>query len=193
METPQPKQASLENVVIDRILDSSAEKKYLNLLCHYPESPDQQAVVILQKTKFETDLATTQGFLKTVSSSETTHQVHPVDQNDIYNKFLVLFSEESLNRIDIQLIYPATEKTINKYSQSSRAMVLETPGLFQTQVRPYIEQLGSKYHQWIYNILDKGEEEEKTIWKDKHGELGFTLVYNYTSASGRFFAVLTSR
>jgi hypothetical protein len=62
MENPEPKQTTVENLIIDRILDSSPEKKSLNLLGHYPDNPDQQAVIILQKSKFECDVATSQRF-----------------------------------------------------------------------------------------------------------------------------------
>jgi hypothetical protein len=106
---------------------------------------------------------------------------------------LVLFSDEALNRIDVQIIYPAPPKTVSKYAKSSRVMVLETPALYEKQVQPYILELGAKHHQWIYNVLDKGEEAEKTIWKDKRSEEGFTLLYNYTHLTGRFTNALTDR
>ena len=83
--------------------------------------------------------------------------------NDIYNIFSV-DPPPGTNSIKTTVIYPATEKIINKFTQKSAYFVDETPEMYEKITRPYIlDHLGD--HQWVYNILEGNKEQDRIICK----------------------------
>ena len=59
--------------------------------------------------------------------------------NDIYSQFLCKFPEE-INTVKNTLIYPATEKHLNKYAAQSTYLVTETPEIYQKVTLPFIQE-----------------------------------------------------
>lgn len=82
-----------------------------------------------------------------------------------------------------QIIYPCDEKLIQKYSQSEFKLVRETPEVYQKITKIYGDNIDKKKWSWIYNILDNGAEPNKTFYKDKDPETGFTLCLDIGTGS----------
>lgn len=73
------------------------------------------------------------------------------------------------------MIYPATEKHIEKYSICQKYIINETPDLYESITLPYIT--SSQFSlDWVYNILEHKQETERIVFEDKHPENGFVLL-----------------
>jgi len=73
------------------------------------------------------------------------------------------------------VIYPATDKHIEKYSICQKYLINETPDLYETVTLPYIT--SSQFSlDWVYNILDHKQETERIVFEDKDPETGFILL-----------------
>ncbi|RMZ93330.1 m7 diphosphatase, partial [Brachionus plicatilis] len=85
-------------------------------------------------------------------------------QNDIYNKFKI-FPLYPYNNIQVQLIYPATEQHIQKYSVQEMFFVSETIEDYNNLTLKFIEQTQLNLN-WVYNILEHKKESERIIFED---------------------------
>lgn len=66
----------------------------------------------------------------------------------------------------VNLIYPASEQHVAKYTKHPTHIIAETPEAYKTVVKPYIEtQLGDRI-QWVRNILYNGTEAERVVFKN---------------------------
>lgn len=73
------------------------------------------------------------------------------------------------------MIYPATEKHIEKYSICQKYLIAETPDLYETVTLPYIT--SSQFSlDWVYNIIEHKQETERIVFEDTDPETGFILL-----------------
>lgn len=73
------------------------------------------------------------------------------------------------------MIYPATEKHIEKYSICQKYLIDETADLYETVTLPYIT--SSQFSlDWVYNILEHKQEKERIVFEDTDPETGFILL-----------------
>ena len=78
-------------------------------------------------------------------------------ENDVYSKYL---TEDLIqNKIDVELIYPASEKQIDKYRLIKYEIFHETYDIYLNKTLPYINSIEKKDISWIYNIFEKKTEE----------------------------------
>ena len=146
--------------------------KSVNLL---GQIESQDAIIVAEKTAFNTSLEVLQNFQDSSNLSALTL----LGGNDIYYWFLASHPNPDIaHRPDIKftLIYPATEAHIQKYSQQNLRMVTETPQIYQEFVKPYVESKRSKGQlNWVYNILSHDSEADITLFEDKDEYEGFVL------------------
>ncbi|KII96203.1 hypothetical protein PLICRDRAFT_49092 [Plicaturopsis crispa FD-325 SS-3] len=102
------------------------------------------------------------------------------EQNDIY---LWLFGwinamNWTLGEPDfrIDIIYPATEAHIRKYTKQTLLMVRETPRLYEQIVKPYIDSFPPSRTQWVEDILSGKSEADKVIYRDASPDYGFVIL-----------------
>lgn len=95
-------------------------------------------------------------------------------QNDIYqNSFCTI--DAALNKLKATVIYPATDKHINKYTEQPIFTFNETPELYKSVTLPTIE-ANQFDRSWVYNILEHKQESERIIVEDLDPEVGFILL-----------------
>lgn len=94
--------------------------------------------------------------------------------NDIYRKYSV--EDLIQNKINVELIYPATQKQIEKYKYVTYEIISETYELYLNKTLPYIQSIPNKDIVWIYNIFENNK--ETPIAKASSGN--FLLLTNYT-------------
>ncbi|KAJ8302032.1 hypothetical protein KUTeg_021019 [Tegillarca granosa] len=148
------------------VLNEDAKQKFLFL---HGKSENKDAVVLLEKTPFSTDINT----IKKILSSET--HLKETLKNDIYGTYEATIPAE-LNSVKATVIYPATEKHITKYKEQEMFVVYETEDLYNSVTLPHIE--SQKFSvQWVYNILDKKCESDRIVFEDCSSEdTGFILL-----------------
>jgi m7GpppX diphosphatase len=77
--------------------------------------------------------------------------------------------------INVDIIYPCTEKHISKYSAQQTLMLTETPDVYNAVTLPYILSIPKSAIQWVYNVLDKSKEAERLLFEDPDDDIGFIL------------------
>ncbi|XP_022700916.1 m7GpppX diphosphatase-like [Varroa jacobsoni] len=154
-----------------RILNDNPQSK-ISFVEGKFEGNEDAAVVILEKTPFSEEMCTK--ILKTQEGPEKDAIPEEIFRNDIYSGYL-LRPERSLNEIKVTVIYPATEKHIEKYSRQELLLVTETAQLYKERVEPYLKDNCFSV-QWVYNILEHKAEQESVLYEDFSEQVGFMLI-----------------
>ncbi|XP_055678866.1 m7GpppX diphosphatase [Lutzomyia longipalpis] len=154
---------------LERILNSNTSTKLVSLLGHFTDlSEEKWAVVILEKKPFTEEDLTSKGLF-----SEAT-KLREEFVNDIYGNF-DCFPQPEINSVKTTVIYPATQKHIDKYSKQEVHIVQETQELYQEVTLKHIEREQFSL-EWLYNILEHKKEKERIIFEDPCEETGFILL-----------------
>ncbi|KAF8580178.1 scavenger mRNA decapping enzyme [Ramaria rubella] len=128
------------------------------------------AIISLQKTHLSLDTADT-------LVQDLVEQVKPIENNDIYHwHFGWLAHSPKLPDVKINVICPATEAHIRKYSRQRIIMVKETPEIYRKIVQPYIKSFPPSRFEWVYNILSHTVEAHKILYEDDSQEVGFVIL-----------------
>ena len=78
-------------------------------------------------------------------------------ENDIYTQYLT--TDLIQNKIDVELIFPANQKQIDKYKLITYELFHETYDIYLKKTLPYINSIQQKDVTWIFNIFEKKTEE----------------------------------
>ena len=164
-ESSQEKKALLETILScphTRILEILSENSLtcqINILgeTSLEENDPKKFVLKLHKKEFSI-LLDEKGSPKIIellqkifSSSEKYFE------NDIYHKFLT--KDLLQNFVDVELIYPATEKQIDKYRLIKYEIFHETYDIYLKKTLPFINSIQQNDVKWIFNIFEKKTEE----------------------------------
>lgn len=120
---------NLKDLQIIKILAENPLNKSINILAKF-KNRDGHAILLINKPPFSKDL------IQELISEETSAQVQL--ENDIYSQY-ILTPKTELNQLQSTLIYPATEKHIDKYSRHALYIIHETPEDYRNITLPYIE------------------------------------------------------
>ncbi|KAI0305152.1 scavenger mRNA decapping enzyme [Multifurca ochricompacta] len=105
--------------------------------------------------------------------------VKPVGSTDIYS-WMFGWLKPSQDRPDVKInvICPATDVHIRKYSRQRVHIVRETPALYERIVKPYIDAFPSSRTQWIDEIISGRSEAEKILYRSppEADPFGFLIV-----------------
>jgi m7GpppX diphosphatase len=77
--------------------------------------------------------------------------------------------------INVDIIFPCTEKHISKYNAQQTLILTETAELYKSVTLPHIQSIPMAAIQWVYNILDKSKEAERLLFEDADKDKGFML------------------
>ncbi|KAI0646139.1 scavenger mRNA decapping enzyme [Trametes meyenii] len=163
----------LKQFRFDRVLNEDPVTHALTLLGSLPvhsTSEHVQAIVRIEKTALTADYAAEllPGLLKDSKLIEGT---------DIYTwLFGWLYSSVDRPDVKINIVHPATEVHVRKYSRQEVAIVHETPALFERVVRPYISAFPLSRTQWVENILNGTSEADKVLFRDPSPDSGYVLL-----------------
>jgi len=159
---------TLSGITFKRVLTDNADKK-LTVLEAEVEGSQAPAVVILDKLPF------TEQTLKDILSDGT--QVENEMQNDVYGQYR-LHTKPQLNPIKANIIHPATQKHIEKYTTSPAHLVVETEDLYQSVTLPFIQREQFSLD-WVYNVLDKKKEADRIIFENTDPIHGFLMAPDF--------------
>ncbi|KAL9888280.1 m7GpppX diphosphatase-like [Glossina fuscipes] len=183
---------NLTNFRLQRILNNNTRNKSIALLGCFPEQSDaDKAVVIFEKQAFrESEVATESDqsgkqllekncennvkdtSLMSYFCSDLKVQTEFI--NDIYGSYQCVPPVE-LSGVKTTVIYPASQKHIEKYTVCQKYIISESPELYEEITLPYIS---TSQHslEWVYNILDHKQEVERIVYEDPDPETGFILL-----------------
>lgn len=133
---------------------------------------NESAIVLLEKSAFSLESDAD------VSLEKIIQDLKLIQNNDIYFWSLATLSQniDQTPAAKVNLIYPATETHIKKYSLQKLHVVRETPEIYKEVVAPFIETQKGDRIQWVHNILFHGKESESVLYHDKDPQNGFVLL-----------------
>lgn len=152
-----------------QVLKSDPQTKSLVLL---GSIDNEDAIVQFEKSAFSVESDSE------VSAQKLIEQLRLIQNNDIYYWSLATLAQdvETLPAAKVNLIYPATEIHIKKYSQQQLHVVRETPEIYREATAPFIETQKGDRIQWVHNILFHGKEADSVLYHDKDPESRFVLL-----------------
>lgn len=131
----------------------------------------QPALLLAERGAFGTDSYYLSSFSRLVL------HVQNLGENDIYRWYLAnTLPDNTLDQptppdIKMTLIYPCTEKHIQKYSFQQFRSVTETPEIYRKYVRPYMSMCREEGRlDWIFNIIEGRAEQENVLYRSKEDD-----------------------
>ncbi|CAK7317642.1 m7GpppX diphosphatase [Vulpes lagopus] len=168
--TSAPVQLPFSGFRVEKVLRESARDKILFLHGKVNEASGdgggEDAIVILEKTPFQVE----QVAQLLMGRPELQLQF----SNDIYSTYH-LFPPRQLSDVKATVVYPATEKHLQKYLRQDLRLVQETGSDYKNITLPYLESQSLSI-QWVYNILDKKAETDRIVFENPDPSDGFVLI-----------------
>lgn len=166
-------EAYIPRFKLTRLLNQDQAGRRISLL---GEIDSQPAVLIAERAAFAAD----HDHLASFPTSLT--KIKNLGANDIYSWFLANSNPDSTGQAEtppdfkLNLIYPCTEKHAKKYSAQGLRVVSETPEVYSSYIRPWIQRQREKGTlNWVFNIIEGRTEQEDVIYRE-HGDEGFLLL-----------------
>jgi m7GpppX diphosphatase len=176
--TPPEIAAQVESLIpkfqLTRLLNSDQAGRRISLLGTIDSQP---ALFIAERAAFDTSISNLSSF------STSLRNIKNLGANDIYSWFLAN-SNPNFTGSDgqpppdfkLNLIYPCTQKHINKYEAQGLRVVTETPDIYAKYVRPYMQRQREKGAlNWVFNIIEGRTEQEDVMYRES-GDEGFLLL-----------------
>ncbi|KAF9496187.1 scavenger mRNA decapping enzyme [Pleurotus eryngii] len=91
-------------------------------------------------------------------------RIEAVESTDIYIWLLGWFATNRDRDVKIDLICPATDVHIRKYTEQQIIMVRETPEIYEAVVKPYIAAFPAARTKWVDDILSGLSEADKVLY-----------------------------
>ncbi|XP_037361489.1 m7GpppX diphosphatase [Talpa occidentalis] len=168
--TSDPVRLPFSGFRVKKVLRESARDKIIFLHGKVNEASGDEdgedAIVILEKTPFQVEQVAQ--LLK--GSPELQLQL----SNDIYSTYH-LFPPRQLSDVKTTVVYPATEKHLQKYLRQDLHLVRETGSDYKSITLPHLESQTLSI-QWVYNILDKKAEADRIVFENPDPSDGFVLI-----------------
>ncbi|XP_035201929.1 m7GpppX diphosphatase isoform X1 [Oxyura jamaicensis] len=161
----------LGSVRLRRLLRDSAREKaaFVHGQVTGPSGEDTDAVLILEKTPFQEEKI--EELLKKHTKLELQMS------NDIYSTYR-LYPPPELSEIKTTVVYPATEKHLQKYLRQEVHLIRESWEDYKNITLPFIQSQSFSI-QWVYNILEKKAEADRIIHENQDPRNGFVLVPDF--------------
>ncbi|KAK3994910.1 putative scavenger mRNA-decapping enzyme DcpS [Cladorrhinum sp. PSN332] len=146
---------------LERVLNQDQAGRRVSLLGQIDSLP---ALLIIERAPFPSSPDTLASIPTTLLS------LRNLGANDIYHWYLANSSSSpgpnSDHDLKINLIYPCTSKHIKKYSKQPVRYITETPEIYATHVKPYIQSQRDAGHlDWVFNILSGKSEASDVIYR----------------------------
>ncbi|KIM43029.1 hypothetical protein M413DRAFT_18208 [Hebeloma cylindrosporum] len=154
--------SALSQFVFDRVLNEDPLTHSLIILGTLP-SPDLdnrvRAIVRLEKTALNAADSS-----KFFGDNGIIEKVQLEESTDIYTWLFGWLGEDRERDVKINVICPATDVHIRKYTRQDQIMVHETPALYEKYVKPYISAFPASRTTWVENILKGLSEQSKVLY-----------------------------
>ncbi|XP_069470292.1 m7GpppX diphosphatase isoform X1 [Ambystoma mexicanum] len=163
--------ASLSSFKLQTVLRESARDKtiFMHAKLKDKEGDEKDAVVILEKTPFHAD------GISDILSDDPKLKLQM--SNDVYSTYS-LYPPPQLSEIKTTLIFPATEKHIQKYRRQEVHLIHESGEDYRSITLPFLESQSFSV-QWVYNILEKRAEADRIVHENPDPANGFILLPDF--------------
>ena len=93
------------------------------------------------------------------------------------------------NSYSLEVVAPASERTVNRNRPVMTAMLTETAEAYASVTAPHIDRVvgDGKALQWLFNVLSKEKEADRILYEDEDPvRATYTLLLNACSAVGKW-------
>lgn len=172
--TPPDVASHVESLIpkfkLTRLLNQDQAGRRISLLGTIDSKP---AILLAERAAFATDDSHLTSFSTSLSN------IKNLGANDIYSWFLASTTQNDIQPPDLKLnlIYPCTESHIKKYSAQGLRIVTETPEIYKSYIRPFMQQKREEGRlNWVFNIIEGRTEQEDVIYRENGEKEGFLLL-----------------
>mmetsp|Transcript_4862 Transcript_4862/g.6862 ORF Transcript_4862/g.6862 Transcript_4862/m.6862 type:complete len:313 (-) Transcript_4862:148-1086(-) len=151
-----------EQLEIVKVLYNNLENKTLTTLGRHRKTGDK-AVILFKKHPFE----------ENEIGKELALESKKTFENSRFAKYLM----QSLSPLTCEVICPATDKDIRKYSPQEKYLLRETAEIYRSVAKPIIDAVPESDIEWVYNIID-GKKEQENVLLQK-GDDGYMCFVDY--------------
>ncbi|KAK7060875.1 hypothetical protein VNI00_000608 [Paramarasmius palmivorus] len=160
----------LKHFNLDRILNDEPEKCRIALLGTLPTAIDNlnervQAIIRAEKTAFSSEYVQD---LFVPNEASLVQKMEVMGSTDIYTWLAGWMTPSSEKQpqgdVKINVICPATEVHVRKYTKQQSILVQETPELYEKIVKHYIASFPLSRTQWVTEILEGRAEQERILF-----------------------------
>lgn len=151
------------------VLDENVDKCSFSILCTIKKDEKEEEFIVFKIMKKEFSN------LPEITQKLNSLFTNPIGifNNDIYYKFLTTDIIE--NQLKVDFIYPADARVIDKYRKKGHILISETPEMYYSITKKYIDSIDPSHTNWIKKILYENAEE--LLHKDEE----FIIVQDYNS------------
>lgn len=174
-EIPKPADSALASVCpaglkFVRVLRHLPDSKSSFVLCEEPSTKSAAIVTLARREWTDADVQLT---LEGETAVDEWHR------NDKFSKYNAQPPPKA-NDIHLTLICPANDIDIAKYSDQRRRLVRETPSMYETVTRVWVDALPPKQTAWVRACLNKEQEADKILYEDE-----FAMLFPDTKWDGK--------
>lgn len=133
----------------ERVLTANNQAKTVNVLAYNEADPSKsKAVIVLTKTAFCNEEAQ-----RITEGKECTW--NRVQSNDKYSQYICTTTTCTTTAVPViaDVICPASDKDIAKYSEKKSILIRETPKMYKTVLEPIITKTAASELQWVHNLV----------------------------------------
>ncbi|KAH6916829.1 mRNA decapping enzyme [Coprinopsis sp. MPI-PUGE-AT-0042] len=145
-----------------------------------------QAIVRIEKAPLDATAAPS--FLR--KDDGLIERVNLEQSTDIYTWFFGWLGENRPRDVKINVICPATETHVRKYSKQEYIMVHETPEVYEAAVKPYIAAFPPARTKWVDNILSGVSEQSKVLFSNASFLILPDMKWDLTTVSALYLMAL---
>ncbi|EEH40200.1 mRNA decapping hydrolase [Paracoccidioides lutzii Pb01] len=170
MADGQEAESLIPKFKVERLLNQDQNDRRISILGSIDNTP---GILIAERAAFLSDPDSIRAFLGALTN------VTNLGANDIYRWYLASTGQNHVSPPDLKLnlIWPCTEQHILKYSAQNLRMVTETPEIYASYVRPYMQSKRENGRlNWVHNIVEGRKEQEDVILRVSDSEEGFLLL-----------------
>ncbi|PPQ71038.1 hypothetical protein CVT24_011919 [Panaeolus cyanescens] len=178
----------LNGFTFEKIINEDPATHSLTLLGSFPDARGQNqitAIVRIEKTALNASDAVRlfgeNGMIKRAVLEEST---------DIYTWMFAWLGEDRERDVKINVICPATEVHIRKYTRQEIVMISETPELYEQVVKPYIQAFPPSRTQWVENILTGLSEQNKILYSSDQFVILPDMKWDLKTVSSLYLTVI---
>jgi m7GpppX diphosphatase len=172
----------------ERILNQDPVSHAISFLGTLPnaEGAHGPAIVRIEKTPLPESSAK--------EFAQIVHDVEKIEHNDIYSWYFGRLT--SIRDVKINIIFPATEVHIRKYSKQAIVLVQETPDVYERVVKPFIAAFPPARTKWVDDIISGDKEADKVLHRDDTGSFGYMIMpdmkWNLETVSDLYLLALST-
>jgi len=183
----------LNKFTFQRVIGEDPFTRSLVLLGSLPSPDDHQtraqAIIRIERTALDASKAPS--FFSSDTNNPGLIQRTQLDGNtDIYAWYFGWLRENREKDVKIDVICPATEVHVRKYSTQEKIMVHETPELYEQIVKPYIASFPPSRTQWVEDVLNGISEQKKVLYSSPEFMILPDMKWDLTTISSLYLVAI---